>query len=157
MLLGKILTKATVKLNIANLDKWTAIESLTDLVIKTGKISDPGALWNAVLQREKQASTGLENGIALPHARMAAATDMVAAVGISPNGIDFNSNDGKPCHVIFLVAAPTQNSPVYLKMLAEVATLAKDPEAVSTLRKAATPEEVIAFISSFPNCDNQYR
>jgi mannitol/fructose-specific phosphotransferase system IIA component (Ntr-type) len=146
MVLEKIITPDRIKLNISDLDKWTVIEDLADLIaVSLG--SDKEVLLSDTLEREEKGSTGIGEGIAIPHARTAGVTDLVAALGISKRGIDFESADGRPCHLIFLILAPPEESTRYLKALSAVAFIGKDPDLISRLTSAASPDDVIAILS----------
>ncbi|HVP58590.1 MAG TPA: PTS sugar transporter subunit IIA, partial [bacterium] len=92
-LLASLVTPDTVMLGLEGFDKRKAIEALVDLVVAGGRATDRNAVLAAVLDREAKGSTGLENGIAIPHAGTAGAIDVVCALGISKGGIDFDSVD----------------------------------------------------------------
>jgi mannitol/fructose-specific phosphotransferase system IIA component (Ntr-type) len=146
MVLARILSRETVKLGISNVDKWTAIEELVDLMVERGLLDDRNAVLSAIVDREKRGSTGLENGIAVPHARSNGVGELVGVLGISKDGIDFESADGKPCYLIFLIVAPPQESTTYLKALADVTFIGSDEGRVSKLRYASSPDEVISIL-----------
>ena len=142
-----MITPGTIKLGLEGVDKRQAIEALVDLIVASGKVTDRGAILSAVVDREARGSTGLENGIAIPHARTAGVTDVLCALGISKAGIDFDSVDGRPCHLIFLIVAPPEESTGYLKALAAVALIGRDADIVTRLRAAASPAEVMAHLA----------
>lgn len=149
MVLSRILIRKVVALDSAGLDKWTAIERLVDALVQSGKVLDRGAILDAVFARERQGSTGIDNSIAIPHARTPYVTDLAAALGVSRNGIDFDSADGKPCHLVFLVAAPPEDSNRYLCALAELASFGSDPEAVAAMKTVRAPEDAIRILHGF--------
>ena len=95
---------------------------------------------------ERQGSTGLENGIAVPHARSDGVSEFACAIGISKRGMDFDSADRKPCHLIFLIVAPHQESTKYLKALSAVASVGNDEDKTARLIAADSPEEVISIL-----------
>ena len=134
-----------IKLNISDLDNWTVIEDLADLIASSCK-SDNEKLITDTLDREEKGSTGIGAGIAIPHARTTGVNELVGALGISEQGIDFESADGKPCHLIFLILAPPEESTRYLKALSAVAFIGKDPDLISRLKSAASPDDVIAIL-----------
>ena len=146
MVLAKILSKQTVRLDVSNVDKWTVIKALVDLIIQSGKSRDRQAILSAVIDREKRGSTGLEHGIAIPHARSESVSELVAALAVSKSGVDFDSADHKPCHLVFLIIAPPQESTRYLKALADVAFIGSEPARVAALTSAASPEEAISIL-----------
>jgi mannitol/fructose-specific phosphotransferase system IIA component (Ntr-type) len=157
--LTNVVAPETVKLGLEGLDKRQAIEALVDLVVASGKGTDRETILSAVLDREAKGSTGLENGIAIPHARTPGVADVVCALGISRAGIDFDSVDGKPCHLVFLIVAPPEESTGYLKALAAVALIGRDPDTVPKLRSAGSPAEVMVVLAeaggtiSWPDTD----
>jgi mannitol/fructose-specific phosphotransferase system IIA component (Ntr-type) len=145
MVLQKIITHERIKLDISDVDKWTVIEDLADLIAAAGG-SDRETLIGDTIEREEKGSTGIGEGIAIPHARTAGVTELIGALGVSKQGIDFESADGKPCHLIFLILAPHEESTRYLKALSAVAFIGKDPELISRLTSASSPDEVIAIL-----------
>lgn len=144
-ILQKIISPERIKLGVSDVDKWTVIEDLADLIAGSGG-GDREALIADTLEREDKGSTGIGEGIAIPHARTTGVPDLVGALGISDEGIDFESADGKPCHLIFLILAPPEESTRYLKALSAVALIGKDPDLISRLRSASSPDEVIAVL-----------
>ncbi len=148
MELHKIITEKTVLPDVSGMDKWNVIEALMDILMQTGKCGDRQTVISAVTDREKRCSTGLTNGIAIPHARSDAVDDMIGALAISKTGLDFDSADGKPCHLVFLIISPPAESTRYLKVLSEVAFIGSEPENVATLKAAATAKEVVSILAN---------
>jgi mannitol/fructose-specific phosphotransferase system IIA component (Ntr-type) len=138
-------------LGLEGVGKRSVIEALIDLIVASGHATDREAILAAVLDREAKGSTGLENGIAIPHARTTGVSDVVVALGISRAGIDFDSVDGKPCHLVFLILAPPHESTKYLKALSAVALIGRDAALIHRLRSAESPKEVTAVLSSGGN------
>ena len=145
MVLSEILARETVRMDMDNMEKGSAISCLVDLLANHPGVDAPAVL-EAVLERERLASTGLESGIAIPHARCNGLPGVMAALGIAREGMDFESADGKPCHAIFLVVAPARDSTRYLQVLSAVAALGGNPERMTRLRNAASEDEVIAIL-----------
>ena len=148
MVLKQLLDARTIRVDINHLDKWSAIERLADLVVGSEKAADREALLTAIMDREKQGSTGIGHGIAIPHARTGGVREVVVALGISAPGMDFDSPDGEPCYLIFLIAAPPSESTKYLEALAAVATLGEHPDQVAELRAAGSVDEVLRFLKT---------
>jgi len=146
MILEKIISIERVKIWGSDVDKWTVIDELADLIAATGKGIDREALIRDTLDREYKGSTGIGKGIAIPHARTAGVDGLVGALGISERGIDFESEDGQPCHLIFLILAPHEESTRYLKALSAVAFIGKDDAIISRLKSASSPDEVISIL-----------
>ncbi len=152
MLLDKIITKDRIKIGISDLDKWTVIEDLADLVAAGGEGSDREVLLNDTLDREHKGSTGIGRGIAIPHARTTGVTDLIGALGISRAGVDFEADDGQPCHLVFLILAPPGESTRYLKALSAVACVGRNEELVSRLTSASSPDEAISILGEVESC-----
>jgi mannitol/fructose-specific phosphotransferase system IIA component (Ntr-type) len=148
MTLREVLTQKTIRVDIDGMEKGAAITCLVDLLAQSTTRMDASAVLSAVLERERQGSTGLENGIAIPHARCAGLPGVMAALGISRSGMDFESADGKPCHLIFLVVAPPNESAAYLQVLSAVALIGETPGRMSRLRGAASAEEAFAMLGA---------
>ncbi len=144
MVLTELLKANTILAELGQPDKWTLIERLVDLLIDSGKAVDRATLLDAILSREKLASTGLGNGIAIPHARTDGVHEVAVALGISPSGLDFDAADGKPCHLVFLIVSPPEASIRYLEALAAVASLGEQPALVGQLTSAKTVDDVLA-------------
>jgi len=146
MVLAKVITQETIAVDLGSDDKWAAIARLVDLLASSRAGMDAPAVLSSVLERERQGSTGLENGIAIPHARSDGAAGVVSALGISRDGMDFQSADGKPCHLVFLVVAPPDQSARYLQVLSAVAAIGENPDRIARLRHASSPAEALAIL-----------
>lgn len=146
MIMDKIISSETVVLDVSHNDKWRVIEELVALVVKAGKCADGQSVLSEIIDREKRGSTGLVNGVAIPHARSDMVSEITGALAISKNGIDFDSADGKPCHLVFLIIAPPKEATRYLKALSQVALIGSEPGLVSALTTAATAEEVMSIL-----------
>ena len=146
MRLSGLLSEDTITISLSHTDKQGVIEELLDLAMKTGKIADRATALKAVIDRENLMSTGLEKGVAVPHAKTSAAGDLTMALGISKEGIDFQSADEKPSHLFFFLLAPEAAAGPNVQVLAQVARLTNDPGFRQTLREASSPREALAII-----------
>ena len=146
MILEKIISIERVKIWDADIDKWTAIDDLADLISSSSDGAERDSLIDDVLEREYKGSTGIGKGIAIPHARTTGVKSLVGALGISRQGIDFESDDGEPCHMVFLILAPPEESTAYLKALSAVAFIGKDEAIMSRLMSASSPGDVISVL-----------
>jgi PTS system fructose-specific IIC component len=126
--------------------KEGVIEELVDVLERAGRISDRTAVLDAVMERESQMSTGLEEGVAVPHAKSSAVSMLTAALGIKRQGLDFDSADGKPTRIVFLLIAEKNNPGPHVRALAQLARLLSDPVMRSALINAKTPEEIVQII-----------
>lgn len=134
-----------ILLDIKAKDYLDAIEELTDLIAKESNINKK-KLIDDLMEREKLGSTGIGNGIAIPHTNKTDALEgVVVAFGRSKKGIDFNTLDDKPAHLFFLIAAPRNHLDEYYNVLARVSRLLKDEQFRKELREAKSIEEIIAL------------
>ncbi|MFH1943304.1 MAG: PTS sugar transporter subunit IIA [bacterium] len=148
MRLSDLLSEETITVSLRHTDKQGVIEELLDLAMKTGRIKDRSIALKAVMDREQLMSTGLEKGVAVPHAKTKAAEDLSMALGISKEGIDFQSADGKPSHLFFFLLAPEAAAGPNVKVLAQIARLTNAPDFRQTLKEASSPKEVLNIIAS---------
>ena len=146
MRLSGLLTEDTIIVSLTHKEKQGVIEELLDLAMKTGKISDRSVALQAVLDRENLMSTGLERGVAVPHAKTKVADDLVMALGISKEGLNFQSADGKPSHLFFFLLAPESAAGPNVKVLAQIARLTSDTEFCDGLKNATSANGVLDII-----------
>ncbi|NPU85686.1 MAG: PTS sugar transporter subunit IIA [Syntrophaceae bacterium] len=107
---------------------------------------DPEEMVSILLEREKLGSTGIGDGIAIPHGKMSTMKDLVVAFGRSRKGIDFNAMDGKPVHLFFLLMAPENSAGIHLKALAKISRMLKDGAFRKRLLDASSRQELLAAI-----------
>ena len=151
MKITDLLSKDAIKLNgIAN-SKQDAINKLVDLMAKNGNLTDKEKYKQVVLKREEEGSTGIGEGIAIPHGK----TDAVSKPGLSAmvinDGVEFDSLDGQPAKLLFLIAAPNTKDNVHLDVLSRLSTLLMDTEFRKSLMEAKTPEEFLRCIDIAEN------
>lgn len=127
-------------------DKMDAIDQMVSLMCKEGKVSDPQAYKEAILERESLSTTGMVDGIAIPHARTSAIKEAGLAAMTLEEGVDYQSMDGKPTDLIFLIGAPDNSDNMHLQVLSELSTLLMDHDFCEDLKKAGTPEEFLSII-----------
>lgn len=106
--------------------KNEVIEKLLDIACRSGKIKDRDLAARDTAAREAVASTGMENGIAIPHAKTDAVDQLVACIGITQNPVGFDAIDKKPCQIFIMTLSPKQQTGPHIKFLGEIATLLKD-------------------------------
>ena len=115
-----VIRNAVVCLDLPGTAKTEVLKSLVELLASDKKVSDGDAILDAVLARERKMSTGLQDGIALPHCKTMDVDDLAVAVGLAPGGIDFDSLDGEPTRILILVVASVLQVEPHLKFLGEV-------------------------------------
>lgn len=136
----------SVTTDLKSQTKQDAISELCGLLKVNGRIVDADAVKVSLLEREKLGSTGIGQGIAIPHAKCQAIERVVAALGVSKKGIDFDSLDGEPVYLIFLLVAPPDSSGLHLKALARISRLLKDKFFRQALREAKSSDEIQKII-----------
>jgi mannitol/fructose-specific phosphotransferase system IIA component (Ntr-type) len=124
-------------------NKFKAIEELARSFEHADVCCNLEELVSALIEREKIMSTGIGFGIAIPHAKISGVREIAFAIGISKPGIDFDSIDGKPVHIIILVAAGEKQHKDYLKLLSRIMSVLKQEEARSRLVDASTNEDIL--------------
>ena len=143
MALIDLITEKIVKVPLVSNDKPEVLRELVQILIDAGEISDFDAVLKAVHEREDKMSTGLEEGVAIPHCKSSAVSTLKVAIGIAPQGIDFDSIDKKPSKLFFLMlASPNQAGP-HVEALAEIAKLVHSKTFCRALISAENAQEVV--------------
>ena len=146
MRISELLSEETITNTLAHGDKQGIIEDLLDLAMKSGRIKDRDAALKAIIDRENLMSTGLEKGVAIPHAKTIAAEGMAMALGISKEGLDFQSADGKLSHFFFLLVAPSDAAGPNVQVLAQIARLTASMTFLDGLKQADSPKTAYEMI-----------
>ncbi|MGQ9653849.1 MAG: PTS sugar transporter subunit IIA [Thermodesulfobacteriota bacterium] len=144
MKLVDILSKDRIVPVLASPDKKGVIQELVSVLSVEGV--PPARLVQVLLEREKLGSTGIGDGVAIPHGRLREVNQMIASFGRSIKGLNFDSLDGKPTHLFFLLVAPENSAGIHLKALARISRLFKDPQFRQTLMSARDQEEIFRII-----------
>ena len=146
MKITDLLSKESVLLNADVNDKEACLVKLVDLMDASGKISDKKSYLDAVHEREKEGTTGVGNGIAIPHGRCSGVKEPGLAAMTIPSGVEYNALDSKPVDLAFLIAAPEGSGSMHLEILSKLATMLMDENFVADLKKAKTVEEFLKVI-----------
>lgn len=141
-----LLKKQSIDLNAVVTDKTSAINHLVDLMDKGGNLNDKEKYKEGVFAREKEGSTGIGEGIAIPHCKTAAVTEPGLASMIVRKGVDYESLDGEPAELFFLIAAPDTGANIHLEVLSRLSRMLMNDDFRDNLMKAATPEEFLQVI-----------
>ncbi len=147
MTLLEILSSETTIVGLKGNSKEEIIEELVDCLDAGDAISDRDKVLQAVVEREKIMSTGIGDGIAIPHGKSDAVQWLVAALGTHRRGVDFEALDGEPAFVFFLLVSPANVSGPHIKALARISRLLKNDEFKKSLIEASTPAEVLEAIA----------
>lgn len=148
MRITDLLDKRSISLTGAPANKQEALDQMVDLMIKSGKINDREAYRQEVYRREEESTTGIGEGIAIPHGKGAFVTKPGLAAMVIKDGVDFDSLDGEPVHLIFLIAAPNTEDNVHLDVLSKLSMLLMDENFASNLKKASTVEEFLQIVDA---------
>nr|WP_303068188.1 fructose-specific PTS transporter subunit EIIC [Catenibacterium mitsuokai] len=146
MKITDLMSKEAIKIHGHASSKMDAIDQMVSLMNKQGNVSDKEAYKEAVIERENLSTTGMVDGIAIPHARTTAITQAGIAAMTLPEGVDYESMDGQPTTLIFLIGAPDNGDNVHLQVLSELSTLLMDHDFCEDLKNAGTPEEFLSII-----------
>lgn len=146
MKINEILTLETVLAEVKAKDKENSIKELSEFLCQNHEIADKAELVRVLLEREKLGSTGIGENVAIPHAKMKGLNKIIAAFGISKNGVEFDSLDQKPVNFIFVLLAPENATGTHLKALAKISRLLKNQEFKSNLLKATSREDIYNII-----------
>lgn len=141
--LKKLLTVKTVFLDLKADTKDGIIAEMVNRLCEAGKIKDCEAVLQAILFRENKMSTGMENGIAIPHGKTDKVDELVAAIGRKIDGVDFDSMDQMPSRIFIMTVSPASHSGPHLQFLAEVSKLLKDEEPRRRILEAKRAEDII--------------
>jgi len=146
--LSEVLAEPAVLLDLDGRDKWQAISELTDCLVSSGQV--PGeqrdAVHAALVTRERSMSTGMENGIAIPHTSVPHVGHTAVALGISRTGVDFQAIDGRPTHLIILLVNPANRTKDHIRTLAEIARLLSSREMRDALVASGTSARALEII-----------
>lgn len=137
-----------VTANLKSTTKKEAIKELVDLLVKSGDIKNKEEMVKVLLARETLGSTGIGQGIGIPHGKSPNVKKLTAAFGLSKQGVDFESLDGEPTQIFFLLVAPEESAGPHLKGLARISRLLKDKYVRDALINAENEKEIVKVIKS---------
>ena len=146
MRITDLLDVRSISLNAAPADKSQTLDAAVSLMTRSGKINDEEAYRKQVYAREEESTTGIGEGIAIPHGKCDAVEKPGLAAMVIPGGVDFDSLDGEPVTLLFLIAAPNTEDNVHLDVLSKLSMMLMDEDFTKSLRAAKTPEEFLAII-----------
>ncbi len=149
MILGKIFSPAMIKVDLESEDKEEVFEELVDVFISKTGLPLRRDILEAINERETKLSTGIKAGIAVPHARLDSIREMCGVIGISRKGLDYDSLDGLPVHIVFLILSPGGDCFSYLRVLRRLALLLENPEFYPSIINEKTAEGVHSVICRF--------
>ncbi len=140
------LSKESIEINLKSKTKKEVIEELVDILAGKEAILDSKVIIESLMEREELGSTGVGQGIAIPHSKTKGAKELIGAFGVSKQGIDFDALDGEPVHIFFLLLAPEGAAGLMLKALARVSNFLKNKYYRKKILEAKTKEDIIAIL-----------
>ena len=147
MNLKKVLSPDAVWVDLKADTKQGIIEEMVDRLVATGKIKDRSAALEAILERESKMSTGMQNGVAIPHGKTDSVKTLLAAVGLNKAGVDFDSLDGSPCTIFIMTVSPIKRAGPHMQFLAEVSRLISQPAEREKLLACKTHNEIYELLT----------
>ena len=130
-----------------------AIVEMVDIVQQAGKLTDRDEMLQATLERESTRTTGIGNGMAIPHGKSSAVGELVMAMGIAAEPIDFESVDGKPVGIVIFLASPPDQTGPHIQALARISRAMTNPKLRKALNVAATAEEIYKLVEESDSKD----
>ncbi|MBC1512090.1 PTS fructose transporter subunit IIABC [Listeria booriae] len=143
MKITDILSQETMILSLKAMSKEAAIDEMIAKLVDEGKINDASLFKSEIMKREQESSTGIGDGIAMPHAKTKAVNTPTVVFAKSEAGLDYDSLDGQPAHLFFMIAATDGANQTHLETLAALSRLLIHPDFVAKLRNAKTTQEVV--------------
>lgn len=153
MRITELLTRETILLSLSANSKLDAVEELVGVLERAGKITDRKVFKDAIIRREEQSTTGVGDGIAIPHAKTSVVKDAAIVFGRSHAGVDYESLDGQPAHLFFMIAAPEGANNTHLEALARLSTILMKADAREKLLGAESADDVLDIIDSYDQDD----
>jgi PTS system nitrogen regulatory IIA component len=147
MKITDILDEVSVIQDLSSTSKKGILEELSTVLVERGKLPDRDKVVEVLLEREKLGSTGIGDGIAIPHGKMKGIKGLVTSFGRSIKGVNFDSIDNKPTHLFFLLVAPENSAGIHLKALARISRLLKDSSFRSRLMEARDRQDLFRIIA----------
>lgn len=146
-MLKESLTIDLVTTQLGGRNKYEVIEALMELIHKSGKINNREQALRDVLDHEAGMSTGMEHGIAIPHAKTDAVDELVACVGITKRKIDFENLDRKPSQIFIMTLSPSSGTGPHVQFLSEISRLLTDAKTRKAMIKAKSDEELLRILT----------
>jgi len=141
------LVPKAVTIDLKATNKEGVIKELLSLLAKAGAVEDEDKLFKVLMNRESLGSTGIGQGVGIPHGKSDTVSKLIGAFGTSRSGVDFDSLDGEPTHIFFLLIAPEDSAGPHLKALAKISRLLKDKFLRDSLLKTKSPKEAIDILT----------
>lgn len=145
--LSQILSNEVTKIPLGSTTKEGIILELLELLKRAGKVSDTNHVFRDIMARERLMSTGIGDGIAIPHGKTSGTTEVLCAFGVKPGGVDFKSIDDMPADIFFLIVSPEDDQAVHLKFLATISHVLQSNQNRQHIREFSSPQDAMAFFA----------
>ena len=146
-MLRETLTPDLVTTDLPGIDKASVVRALLHMLVRTGKVKDPDLALKDLLDHEGEMSTGMENGIAIPHVKTDAVEELLACVGVSRRKIDFESLDRKPSRIFIMTLSPQGTGGPHVRFLADISRLLREPRIRRQVLKARTDAQLFEMLT----------
>jgi len=148
MKIRDFLSKDAIKLDLEKKDKEGHIQEMVEILVKAGKVPSKSVsqLTECLMERERMGSTGIGEGVAIPHVKTDLVEQITGALGVSSSGVDFDSLDGEPVYISFLLLTPVESRNEHLKALSEISLFLKDKFYREELRHAKNIKQAYKLI-----------
>ncbi|HEX2093542.1 MAG TPA: PTS sugar transporter subunit IIA [Longimicrobiaceae bacterium] len=147
MLLSELLPPARIRIPLAGRSKDELLRELVDVLHATGEVKDSPGVLRAVQEREEVLSTGIGNGVAIPHGKSPQVSSLAMAAGVAAEPVDFDALDGKPVNLFFLLVGPESAAGDHVKALSRISRLVRSDSFRQRLAAASSAEEFHAIVS----------
>ena len=149
MKLSNLIRQELICLDLESTEKNDTISEMVEVLVQKQVIRDREVFLREVSERERFGSSGIGEGVAIPHARTEVVEEIIIAFGRSHKGIDFGSLDRKPVYLIFLIASPTKDNDLYLRTLARLSRFLRESKFRKGLLQAETADDILSMLGSF--------
>src|SRR3989338_5020694 len=146
MKISEVLDVRAIKLGLKATTKEEAMKELVEILAQVEDVGDPKGIVKALLERESLGSTGIGQGIAIPHGKTDKVKELVAVLAVSQKGVNFEALDGEPVYIFFLLVAPKDTAGPHLKALAQISRLLRDSYFCELIKRCKSPSEVYELI-----------
>jgi len=151
MNLKRLLNKNNIQLDLPGNTKQEVIEALLDILMRTGKVKDRDAALSALLDREKKMSTGIQFGVAIPHAKTDAVDELLTCVGIKKEGVDFEALDGLDSQIFIMTLSPEKRTGPHVQFLADMSGVLQSEDIREKMLHCESQEALLQLILSRGN------
>lgn len=142
-MLREVLTEELVACDLQASSGMEVIDALLDMLDRSGRVRDRSQAREDVLANERRSSTGMQHGVAIPHAKTTAVESLIAAVAVTREPIDFDSLDGKPCSIFVMTLSPIDQTGPHMRFLADIGRLLKSKQKRKAILAASTRGELL--------------